>query len=75
MACCLMAWHQAITWTNVDWSSVKSSAIHIRVISQEIPQPAINLFENYKHKISFKFPSGQWLQLLAPWDVVVILEV
>ena len=37
MACCLMA----ITWTNVDWSSVKSSDIHIRAISQEMPQPSI----------------------------------
>ena len=38
----LVAWrHQAITWTNVDWSSVKSSGIHIRSISQEMPQPSI----------------------------------
>ena len=29
------------TWTNVDWSSVKSSDIHIRAISQEMPQPSI----------------------------------
>ena len=33
--------HQAITWTNVDWSSVKSSDINIRTISQEMPQPSI----------------------------------
>ena len=31
----------AFTWTNVDWSSVKSSDIHIRAISQEMPQPPI----------------------------------
>ena len=31
----------AITWTNVDWSSVKSSDIHIRVNAQEMPQPSI----------------------------------
>ena len=31
-----------ITWTNVDWSSVKSSDIHIRAISQEMPQPLVN---------------------------------
>ena len=38
----LVAWrHQAITSTNVDWSSVKSSDIHIRAISQEMPQPSI----------------------------------
>ena len=34
--------HQAITWTNVDLSSVKSSDIHIKEISQEAPQPPIN---------------------------------
>ena len=34
-------WHQAITWTNVDWSSAKSSDIHIRAISLEMPQPSI----------------------------------
>ena len=33
--------HQANTWTNVDWSSVKSSDIHIRAISQGMPQPLI----------------------------------
>ena len=44
----MVAWgHQAITWTNVDWSSVKSSDIHIRAISQEMPQPSIT-------KICFK---------------------
>ena len=33
------AWrHQAITWTNVDLSSVRSSSIHLRAILQEIPQ-------------------------------------
>ena len=36
----LVAWrHQAITWTNVDLSSVWSSGIHLRSISSEIPQP------------------------------------
>ena len=39
MACCL--WHQAITWTNVDLSSVRSSDIHLRVVSQKIPQPSV----------------------------------
>ena len=31
----------AFTWTNVDWSSMKSSDIHTRAISQEMPQPSI----------------------------------
>ena len=33
--------HQAITWTDVDLSSVRSSDIHLRAVSQEIPQPLI----------------------------------
>ena len=42
MACCPVAWqHQAITWTSVDWSSVKSSDIHIWAISQEMSQSSI----------------------------------
>ena len=35
---------QAITLTNIEWSSVKSSDIHIRVISQEMPQPSATEF-------------------------------
>ena len=38
----LVAWrHQAITWTNVDWSSAKTSDIHIRAMSQQMPQSSI----------------------------------
>ena len=49
--------HQAITWTNVDWSSMKSSVINIREISQEMPQPSITAIHL---KITyFKFPRGQ----------------
>ena len=33
--------HGLVLWTNVDCSSVKSSDIHIRTISQEMPQPSI----------------------------------
>ena len=29
------------TWTNIDLSSVRASGIHLRAISQEIPQPPI----------------------------------
>ena len=36
----LVTWrHQAITWTNIDLSSVRCSGIHLRAISSEIPQP------------------------------------
>ena len=41
MTCCLMIWHQAITWTNVDLSSAKSSEIHLVVVSRDILQPSI----------------------------------
>ena len=45
----LVAWrHQAITWTNVDLSSVRSSGIHMSAILQEMPQPSVN-------EISMKF--------------------
>ena len=41
----LLPWrHQAITWTNVDLSSVRSSDIHLRVVSQKIPQPSVTKF-------------------------------
>ena len=32
-------WHQAITWTNVDLSSVRSCGINLRAILKEIPRP------------------------------------
>ena len=38
----LVAWrHQAITWTNVDLSSLRSSDVHLRAISLEISQPSV----------------------------------
>ena len=37
-----VAWrHQAITWTNADLISVRSSDIHLRPISQRIPLPSV----------------------------------
>ena len=39
MACCLTAPCHYLN--NVDWSSVKSSDIRIRAISQQMPQPSI----------------------------------
>ena len=38
----LVAWrHQAITWTNVDLTSLMSSDVHLRAISLEISQPSV----------------------------------
>ena len=34
-------WHQAITSTNVDLSVVRSSDIHLRAITKEMPQQSI----------------------------------
>ena len=46
----LVTWrHQDITWSNVDLSSVRPSGIHLRAISQEIPQPP---FTNISLKIT-----------------------
>ena len=57
----LVAWrHQAITWTNVDLSSVRSSDIRVRAISHN---QALNHYQlaNHFYKISFKSPGGQWI--------------
>ena len=63
----VVAWrHQAITWTNVDWSSVKSSDIHIRTISQEMPEPSITKVRlKITLKILFRFPRGQWVNTMT----------
>ena len=56
---------QVITWTNVDWSSVKSSDIHIRTISQEMPQPPITkiYFKVTYLKFHSNFPGANELRL------------
>ena len=38
---CKTKWHQAITWTNVGLSSLRSGDFHLMVISIEIPQASI----------------------------------
>ena len=53
--------HQAITWTNVDLLSVRSTDIHLSAISQEIVQPSIT---KISLKIFFKSPRGQWACVL-----------
>ena len=63
-------WHQAITWTNVDWSSVKSCDIHMRAISQEISQPSItNIFLKITClKFHSNFPGANEL---THWGLVI----
>ena len=49
-------WQQTITWANVALSSVRSSNIHLRTISKEIPEPSIT---KISLQISYlKFPSN-----------------
>ena len=56
-------WHQAITWTNVDLSSLRSSDVHLREISLEISQPSITKIslKNHFSKILLKSPMAQWV--------------
>ena len=69
----LVAWrHQAITWTNVDWSSVKSSDIHIRAISQEMPQSSITkiCLKITNLKFHWNFPGANELTHCGPVPLV-----
>ena len=50
-------WHQAITWTNVDWSSVRSGGIHQRAIFQEIHKIWYE-FENYDLRLHLHLPGA-----------------
>ena len=61
-------WHQAITWTNVDLSSVWSIDIHMRAISQEIPQPLVT-------KSSLKSPRPQWVKTVSLFYQKLIITV
>ena len=68
----LLAWrHQAITWTNVDLSSVRSCGIHLRALSKDLKIPNTKT----RSKITFlrsTFPKGQWVNRWAtecPWWV------
>ena len=57
---------QAITWTKVDWSSLKSSDIHIRAISQKMPQPSITkiCLKNTYLKFHSNFPGANELKTI-----------
>ena len=60
----LVAWrHQAITWTNVDFSLVRLPGIHLRTISQWVPKLLIlyNEFDSYDPEITATSPRGQWV--------------
>ena len=63
MACCLR--HQAITWTNVDLSPVKSHGFHLGAILslEDLKKPIKkNKIENCSFKMA-RSPRGQWVNL------------
>ena len=70
-----VAWrYQGITWTNVDWSSVKSSVIRTRTISQAMHLPSVTK-SHLKIKWHSNFPGANelstavyiWLRMIYPW--------
>ena len=63
--------HQAITWTNVDLSSIRSSDIHLRAILQKISQPPIIKisFEITHIKFHSNLPGGQWVNTYLHWPI------
>ena len=61
---------QAITWTNVDFSSFKSSDIHIRAISQEMPQPSITKIRLKITCLKFYWNSPGANELSLPGSVI-----
>ena len=61
-------WHQTITWTNVDLSSVRSSEGNFTADISTINQ--CNWLEKYSSKISLKSPRPQWVNVYNFWDVL-----
>ena len=59
-------WHQAITWTDVDLSSVRPTDIHLRASSQEIHQPSITeIICKIKYlKFHSNFPGANELEIM-----------
>ena len=60
----LVAWrHQAITWTNVDFLSIRICGIHLEQFHIKCPATILyNEFENYTFKITATTPRGQWVK-------------
>ena len=70
----LVARHQAITWTNVDLSSVKSCGIHLRAVywgMLKIPNLKYE-FEIYWFNITATSPWDQWVNGLEKSCYIVI---
>ena len=59
-------WHQAITWTNVDLWSLRSSDNQLKAILQQMPQPSINNISCKMNslKLCSNFPGANELKWL-----------
>ena len=68
-------WHHAITWTNVDLTSIRSNDIHLRAILQESPQSSITKIslKNYHLKFHSNPPGSEWVKLqeIIIYDVIM----
>ena len=59
--------HQAITWSNINISSMQLCQIHMRVMSQEMLHISVSTYQSLKcvskniSKMSTMSPRGQWL--------------
>ena len=73
-------WRQAITWADVDVSSVRSSGIHLRAISLEIPQPPftkVSLKITYL-KLTWNLPGANeliWTSMSSCYDSYYYTEI
>ena len=60
-------WHQVITCTNIDISSVEFCGIHLTKILQKVPKIRIHgmSLNNYTSEITAISPMGQWVKVPA----------
>ena len=74
MACCLMA---PSHYLNQCWLIIKSSDIHIRAISQEMPQPTITKIRLKITYLKFhsNFPGANELKSRCPWLSIIYRQV
>ena len=69
----LVAWrHQAITWTNVDLSSVMSLGIHLRELSLNDVKIPIN---KTRLKMASRSPRGQWVKTSSLMLMTLLMTI
>ena len=71
-----VAWrHQAITWTNVDLSSVRSSGIHLRAILQDMSQPSVTEISLKITNLKFCWNNSGAIELISSLPALVQIRV